>query len=255
MAEQTIRVLAPNREFVGQVAGIQFDHGKASFDREDNEGAYQYFVSAGYEVDGEVRNDPAGAYGRAVEPAAAAPGTPGNEEGITRGPSAKDAAVVKNAAGPMSDAFLPPTNAGEADPHGPSVVSPGLHAVPPAPIRPGEVFVDDVARQELEETDLARAVLVAGAPATVVATPFDPDANMGPLGLSDPGSVEMGIREAKSSGAPSAAELAERAATANTPPSSRDKVEAWRDFAVAQGADPEEAAALTKDQLVERFGA
>lgn len=252
MAKQKIRVLAPNREFAGQVAGIQFDHGKASFDREGNEGAYQYFVSAGYEVDGDVRNDPPAAYNRAVEPAAAAPGTPGNEDGITRGPTAKDAAVVKNAAGPMSDAFLPPTNAGEADPHGPAVVSPGLHAVPPAPIRPGEVYVDDAARQEAAETEFAKRVLVDGEPATIVASDEPPG---GPLGLSDPGSVEMGIREAKASNVPSAADLAERAAAANTPPAKRDKVEAWRDYAVARGADPEEAAAMTKDELVERYGA
>ena len=39
--------------------------------------------------------------------------------------------------------FLPPTNAGEADPHGPLVVAPGIHGVGPKPIRGGEVFVDN----------------------------------------------------------------------------------------------------------------
>lgn len=63
----------------------------------------------------------------------------------------RDAAVD-----PRPSDFLPPTNAGEANPHGPEVVAPGLHADEHVrPIRPGEVHVDDPAVQsdaELEHT-------------------------------------------------------------------------------------------------------
>lgn len=198
MGELTVR--APDPSFEGSVAGIAFVKGAAKVDPKDNPGAYGYFQSAGYEISGKTLNDAPGQYARGREPEGAAPGTPDNPDGIERGAAPRDAAVVKDAAGPMSDAFMPPTNAGEADPHGPRVVSPGLHAVPPAPIRPGEVHVDDVARQEAEETKLAERVLVEGEEATVVDEPFDarPESgNMGPLGLSDPGSVRMGLEAAK----------------------------------------------------------
>lgn len=251
MATKTVRVEAPDPTFRGLVAGIQFTDGVAELsvdadDRAATAGILGYFQSAGYAVDGKRLNDPT------VRPAAvvAAPGTPENRDGITRGASAKDAAVVADAAGPVSDAFLPPTNAGRADPHGPEVVSPGLHAVPPAPIRPGEVHVDDVARQEAAETELARRVLVEQEPATIVASDEPPG---GPLGLSDPGSVEAGIRDAEASGIPSQAELANRAAAASRRPARSARVDEWRDFAVAQGTSPEEAAGLTKDELVERY--
>ena len=64
---------------------------------------------------------------------------------------ARDVAEPINLGSPLRDAavdpkpwdYLPPTNAGEADPHGPLVVAPGIHGVGPKPIRGGEVFVDD----------------------------------------------------------------------------------------------------------------
>jgi len=88
---------------------------------------------------------------------------------------ARDAAEPIMVGSPLRDAavdpkpwdFLPPTNAGEADPHGPLVVAPGLHGVGPKPIRGGEVFVDAPKKQAKAETDLAQAVLVDGQPATV----------------------------------------------------------------------------------------
>lgn len=251
MGTKKVSVEAPNAEFAGLVGGVQFDKGKASFDPADHPAALPYFQSAGYIVDGKRLNDPPGYYAPAVTPVEPAPGTRANPDGIVRGETSKDAAVVARAAGPMSDAFMPPTNAGRADPHGPLVVSPGLHAVPPAPIRPGEVAIDDAARQEAEETVLAERVLVQREPATIIASDEPPG---GPLGLSDPGSVAAGIREAEASGVPSQAELAERAARANEPPTKAAKIADWRDFAVAQGMAPEEAATLTKDQLLERYG-
>ena len=87
-------------------------------------------------------------------------------EPIMLGTPLRDAAVD-----PRPWDFLPPTNAGKADPHGPLVVAPGIHGVGPEPIRPGEVFVDDTDRQEGAETALAQAVLVEGEPATPIAKP------------------------------------------------------------------------------------
>jgi hypothetical protein len=46
-----------------------------------------------------------------------------------------------------------PTNAGEADPHGPEVVSPQIHGSQDVrPIRPGEVPVDAPVVQDMAET-------------------------------------------------------------------------------------------------------
>lgn len=83
---------------------------------------------------------------------------------------ARDAGEPINLGTPLRDAavdpkpwdFLPPTNAGEADPHGPLVVSPGIHGEGPKGIRPGDVLVHDTDAQEVAETDLAQAVLVEG---------------------------------------------------------------------------------------------
>jgi hypothetical protein len=90
------------------------------------------------------------------------PQTP--DQSVRIGTPLRDGAVD-----PRPADFLGPTNAGAADPHGPLVVSPSIHAVGPAPIRPGPVAVDDPARQSAEETALAEEVLVRRAPATTVA--------------------------------------------------------------------------------------
>lgn len=248
MGQATVK--APDPEFTGSVAGVAFDKGTAKVDLQANPGAYGYFQSAGYEIDGETFVDqPPGLYAPRPTPEAPAPGTPDNPEGITRAPASRDAAVVKDAGGPVSDAFMPPTNAGEADPHGPLVVSPGLHAVPPAPIVPGNVHVDDPAAQEARETDVATKVLVEGQPATIVAETFDPAKNMGPLGLSDPGSVAMGVEGAKENAA------AEALAHGNDEPPSERAVKAdWVAFAIANGMSADAANDATKAELVERFG-
>ena len=102
---------------------------------------------------------------------------------VVRGPESRDAAVVEDAAGPRSDAFLPPVNAGKADPHGPLVVSPSIHATTPGPIVPGPVTV---ARQADVEAEVAERVLVNNEPVPQVtasvssdapapATPSEPD--------------------------------------------------------------------------------
>lgn len=204
MAGKKVRVEAPVETFTGVIAGVAFADGVAEFDPKENPGAHGYFQTAGYRINGKQVNDPPGLYAPRPTPTAAAPGTPDNPDGIIRGPSSNDAAVVKDAGGPMSDAFMPPTNAGEADPHGPLVVSPGIHAVPPAPIVPGPVS-PEAPTQEKVETAVAHDVLVEGLPATTVADPNP--APTGPLGLSDPASAAQGQRDAAASGAPSADDI------------------------------------------------
>lgn len=173
-----IKVHAPNRAFAGSVGTVRFEAGVASVDDDTPEMAY--FRRRGYGIGKPAEPDPA-------------PTVDARDfaEAVPFGSPLRDAAVD-----PQPSDFLPPTNAGEADPHGPLVVAPGIHGEGPAGIRPGETFVDDTDRQAAEETALATTVLVDGQPATSVAEAFDADLNMGPIGLSDPGSVEMGLRGA-----------------------------------------------------------
>ena len=64
------------------------------------------------------------------------------------GTKLRDAAVD-----PKPEDFLAPTNAGKADPHGPDVVSPGIHANQGVrPVKPGPVHVDDTGKQDAAET-------------------------------------------------------------------------------------------------------
>lgn len=72
---------------------------------------------------------------------------------------------------PRPGDYLPPTNAGKADPHGPLVVAPGIHGVGPKPIRAGEVFIDNPDKQEKAETALAESSLVEGKPSVNTAAP------------------------------------------------------------------------------------
>lgn len=262
----TIEVRAPNVGYTGLSAGVAFAEGVAQVDPA-NRAALSYFRNAGYVVDG-VDYAP-------VEPieTVLTPGMSANPDGIIRQPWSNDAAIMANAGGPDSDAFMPPTNAGLADPHGPLVVSPGLHAVPPAPIVPGPVGGDGITgNQEQRETLVASAVLVdrqlvpdvmdavaqsyiGGGDGALVDTIDDPSsisaavkadraAPAGPLGLSDPASVREGVAAA-------AGELTE---TAQAVPAKSALVADWRDFAVARGLSPEAAADLTKAELVDRYG-
>ncbi|MEA2676400.1 MAG: hypothetical protein QOJ81_541 [Chloroflexota bacterium] len=210
MAE--IKVYAPNRDFNGRVGNAQFANGVAHVEEALSVAEMAYFRRAGYGI---------GAPPPAVpeKPAPYVPEAPA----MVRGPESLDAAVQPNAGGPVSDAYLPPTNAGEADPHGPLVVSPGIHGVGPGPIRPGEVYIDDVARQEKEETELDELVLVEGAPATI-ASAID--------------------EEGDASDAAKAAAGPARSATKA----------AWVDFAVSRGADRDAAEDMTKAALIEQHG-
>lgn len=134
---------------------------------------------------------------------------------------ARDAGIVKVGT-PLRDAavdpkpgdFLPPTNAGEADPHGPLVAAPGIHAVPPAPIVPGAVNDGGHKGQEARETEAAEAVLVEG---------------------KDVGDV-----------------FAPETETSH-PAGNAGKAE-WVEFAVAQGMARDEAESLNRNELRGRFG-
>ena len=141
------RIVAPNREYNGTIGDVTFENGVAET---DNPSVINYCRGAGYEVDGETEQ-------RDQDP----PVDSRDVERVQVGTPLRDAAVD-----PQPRDFLPPTNAGQADPHGPEVVSPGAHAVPPAPIVPGPV-PDDPGEQQAKETEVAQRVLVEGEPATV----------------------------------------------------------------------------------------
>lgn len=175
------KVEAPNREYNGPgPGGAQFEDGVADV---NDEAALNYYRGAGYKVSGKVQSP--------LED----PETPDPRE-VTEsivGTRLRDAAVD-----PEPGDFLAPIGAGKGNPHGPEVVSPEIHASGPAGIRPGEVFVDDVDRQETREKEFAGARLVDGATAgeAVAVEVPDPD-ERGAIGLSDPGSVDAGAQAAK----------------------------------------------------------
>jgi hypothetical protein len=200
---------------------LEFKDGVAEFDGDLPAGVRQYLAGAGYGLDGEATAPelPEG------------PADPRDiEDGIV-GTKLRDAATD-----PQPEDFLAPINAGEGNPHGAEVVSPEIHASGPAGIKPGNVFVEDPEKQEAREKEFAQARLIDGATAAEANADAVPDINdFGPLGLSDPGSVEQGVVET------------------DTKPAKADNKAAWVDYAVEQGAERDEAEAMTKAELVERF--
>ena len=155
----SITVKSPNSTFSGESSYgslvLDFKDGVAKCD-ELPDGVRQYLQSTGYTIDGEVIEQPAAPApvdSRDVDPTA------------TVGTPLRDAAVD-----PKPSDFLAPTNAGEADPHGPAVVSPEIHASEGVrPVKPGEVHVDDTAAQDKAETAHAAAA-TDGTPVTDGAT-------------------------------------------------------------------------------------
>lgn len=215
------KVYAPNAAYRGEVAGVVFTDGVGTFDPKENPAAQRYFESQGFGL---------GRRAEAVETP-----EPADPRDIERtGPHRVGTPLRDAAVDPRPEDFLAPINAGKANPHGPRVVSPEIHASGPAGIKPGDVHVDELGVQEREETRLAQSVLIEGDEHPVM--PEDPD--MGPLGLSDPGSVEQGAEGAEASEEP--AKSASKAS--------------WVDYAVSRGADREEADAMTRSDLIERYG-
>jgi hypothetical protein len=245
-----VKVYAPNEAYAGTVGDIRFEGGVAEVSR--THPSMSYFERKGYGIGKPVKAEDALPADKR-EPTVDGEPIDARDyaESVLVGSPLRDAAVD-----PEPSDFLPPTNAGKANPHGPKVVAPGIHGVGPAPIRPGETFVDDTKRQEREETRLAEAVLVDGDLATSVGAEFDADKNMGPLGLSDPGSVSMGVEAAKDVAASEreASKLAPAAGEEGGPPDKSALKEDWVAYAVSQGLAEDEAKALKKDVLVKRFG-
>jgi hypothetical protein len=169
------KVYAPNASFQGARHGVAFTQGVGTLDGDEKSEAADWFRRRGYGI---------GKRAEVEEPEPADPRKIARTGPHRMGTPLRDAAVD-----PRPEDFLPPTNAGKANPHGPLVVAPEIHASGPAGIKPGDVHVGEPAAQEREETELARAVLVEGKEHPS----WPEDADMGPLGLSDPGSVEQGV--------------------------------------------------------------
>lgn len=209
------KITAPNRGYNGISAGVVFKDGVGET---DNPGALAYFRKAGYEIEGDQDPD-ADRFPKArTTPAPEGEWERPVPDTVSLGSPLRDAAVDPI---PSKD-FLPPTNAGLADPHGPLVVSPGLHGVPPAPITPGPVDVDDVRAQEATETAIAEEVLVNNTPATEVTR------------LAEEQRAEAGLP--------------------GDAPAKRDPKPVWVEYATSQGMDAAEAEAMSKADLVEKFG-
>lgn len=195
-----VKVHAPNRAFTGVRAGVVFKDGVGEADREKDSGALAYFTRQGYGI------------GRAAEEPEPVERVDAREATHQQaGTPLRDAAVD-----PRKTDFLAPTNAGKADPHGPEVVAPEIHASGPKGIKPGDVHVGEPAKQDADETALAQAVLVENRP--------HPVAN-----------------------AAVADEPSER-------PTKSASQKAWAAWAVSQGADAAEAEAATRKELIERYG-
>lgn len=174
------KITSPVAGFKGRIAGVTFKDGAAET---DDPGALAYFRRKGYKVGGK-QGEPSpqlAALTSQTEPADP------REVSTTRvGTPIRDASVD-----PRPGDFLPPTNAGKANPHGPKVVAPEVHASGTQVIRPGEVYVEDLAQQQKAETEHAIALLVDGKDAADVVS-VSADADRGELGLSDPGSAKVG---------------------------------------------------------------
>lgn len=222
------KVEAPNKDYNGVgPGGVVFADGVGNT---DDEAALNYYRGAGYTVDGDV-----------LEPEPGEQPDPRDVTNILLGTALRDAAVD-----PKAEDFLAPINAGDGNPHGPEVVSPEIHASGPAGIRPGEVFVEDAAKQEKRESEFAEARLIERVSMTEAVKAQVPDlTDRGPLDLSDPGSVDAGVEAAKK-----VAEAEEKSSR----PAQSDNKAAWVDYAVTQGADRDEAEAGTKQQLVDTYG-
>lgn len=128
------KIKAPSEAFNGEIGGVQFENGEAETDKE---AVLSYCRGAGYTVSGKTR---------------ALPKAP--ESPDPRKIPEPEASTLRDAAvDPRPEDFLAPTNAGKANPHGPDVVSPEIHASEGArPVKGGDVHVGDTAKQDAAET-------------------------------------------------------------------------------------------------------
>ena len=274
----TTKVYAPNGAYNGQVAGVAFVDGVGTLDEKLTPAARRYFERHGYGFGQRPDSPVAATATRAMrENAPTKSANKGEWEAFARKHGAtdddlnglsKDAIIERfgyeggattasmdsrdfgtptvvgtplrdAAVDPQPGDFLAPVGAGTADPHGPAVVSPEIHASGPAGIRPGDVHVDDTDRQEQEESALAESVLIEqeehpAQPAPDPETGEMPDVDRGPLGLSDPGSADRGRMDAA--------------------PAKTSSKASWESYAVSRGMDPAAAKAASRASLIEQFG-
>lgn len=271
---QTWTIKSPNSDYNGLNSSVQFRDGQGVTDKQS---VALRFESKGYTVTegGELETNQVP---QSIKPTPLA------------APSSRDAAVLGKAAqGPLSDAFMPPVGAGEGkDPHGTEVASPGLHAVPPAPILPGEVSRDPD-EQEAKESEAAQAVLIEsqsledfqGGPDFLGDEDNGEAQPTGPLEMSDPASEGQGPDAAdegdgtpegsestagESADEPRQSESNEGEATDNADqtetsetgepvqrPAGNASKDAWVEYAVANGMSREEAELLSRSGIQERF--
>lgn len=111
------KVTAPNKGYTGPGPGdAVFADGVAEV---EDEAALNYYRQAGYEIDGETPEV------QDIEPE---PVVDSREvDTVVVGTPLRDAAVD-----PADDDYKAPKGAGEADPHGPEVVAPGIAPKPAA---------------------------------------------------------------------------------------------------------------------------
>lgn len=127
---------------------LLFEDGTAEYDGDLPDGVRAYLEASGFGING---------------PASTPVGIPGPADPRTGGTVQVGSKLRDAAVDPKPSDFLPPTNAGEANPHGPDVVSPGIHALQDVrPVTPGPVAVDEPEKQENKETEHAANVAATG---------------------------------------------------------------------------------------------
>lgn len=149
------KITSPINGFTGDTLigslPVTFEDGSAHVE-DLSDGARAYLLSAGYKVGGKSVDPPASVDGAEVQSVDKVDSRDVAEP-EQFGTKLRDAAVD-----PEKSDFLPPTNAGKEDPHGPDVVSPEIHASQGIrPVKGGEVHVGDPAVQSKAELEHAAA--------------------------------------------------------------------------------------------------
>jgi len=147
MAKKT-KITAPNAEYSGVgVGGLVFSDGVAET---DNDAVINYCRDAGYGIGDSDTEPPAR---RRAKAAAKPPVDARDVPAAQVGSPLRDAAVD-----PKPEDFMPPVNAGQADPHGPEVFSTQVHGAGPGDVRPGPVSTDPDVQQEGEAEHVQAAL-------------------------------------------------------------------------------------------------
>lgn len=136
------KITSPIQGFSGRTSigatTLTFTDGVAEHDGDLPDGVKAYLKRTGYGIGSKAASAPEGA------PEPADPRKVADEQVGSR---LRDAAVD-----PKSGDYLAPVNAGQANPHGPQVVSPEIHSSQGVrPVKPGDVHVDDADAQDADE--------------------------------------------------------------------------------------------------------